>query len=237
MKTRHFALSAVAPALLLCSCYTVLRAPYSTTDQYYDDSRYSRTDQRDNMEPWLGRSDDRDGYRDPYGRYGPGAYGQPGYPIFGHGYDSRYGAFGSYGGYSPYSAGYGPYGYGYDPYYVGDGGVYIPPGYELVTTRELDRLRASDVDRSTTQNTDPGFDPVEFQQLQIQKAENAWSDRVNFLKSSKKPKPTRRYDPPPGAASKPSSSSSRSSSSSSSSTTSQERPSGKAKAKSRHQNR
>ena len=113
MKVSHLALAAVAPAMMLCSCYTVLKAPYSTSSSY-DESRYAR-DSRDDLAPSVGRFDDRGvGYRDPYGLYGPGAYGQPGYPIFG--YDSRYGGYGGYGyGGSPYSAGYGPYGYGYDP--------------------------------------------------------------------------------------------------------------------------
>lgn len=218
MKVSHLALAAVAPAMMLCSCYTVLKAPYSTSSSY-DESRYAR-DSRDDLAPSVGRFDDRGvGYRDPYGLYGPGAYGQPGYPIFG--YDSRYGGYGGYG--SPYSAGYGPYGYGYDPYYQ-DAGTYIPPGYELVTTQELDRLRASEI---ATTNSTPALDPVIIHQQQIRDAENAWSSRVNTLERRKKPEPTRRVK-----------ASTSSSSSAKSTTSSQEKkPSGKAKAKSRQQRR
>ena len=41
MKVSHLALAAVAPAMMLCSCYTVLKAPYSTSSSY-DESRYAR---------------------------------------------------------------------------------------------------------------------------------------------------------------------------------------------------
>ena len=222
MKVSHLAVAAVAPAMMLCSCYTVLKAPYSTSSSSsYDESRYAR-DSRDDLAPSVGRFDDRGvGYRDPYGLYGPGAYGQSGYPIFG--YDSRYGGYGGYGyGGSPYSAGYGPYGYGYDPYYQ-DAGTYVPPGYELVTTQELDRLRASD---SANTNPPPALDPVIIHQQQVRDAENAWSSRVNSLERRKKPPTTTRR------------ASSTSSSSAKTTTSSDDKkPSGKAKAKSRQQRR
>jgi hypothetical protein len=226
MKVGDLTLAAIVPALLLCSCYTVLNAPYSTTSGY-DESRYAK----DEVYPQVGRFDDReDGYRDPYGSYGPGAYGQPAYPVFG--YDSRYGGFGGYGGgygYNPYSSGYGPHGYGYDPYYSNSsvGGGYIPPGYELVTIQELDRLRASN--SASTQIPTPGLDPAELHLLQLEKAQNAWSSRVNSIERQKKPQPTRRA---PAAVS-----SSSAKSTSTSSSAEDKKPSAKAKAKSRQKRR
>ena len=136
-------------ALLTSGCYTVLKSPYAASEVREREpaygSRYDEGPNGDLHSPRIGRFDDRD---NPYGGYPGSGYGSPGgTPLFG--YDSRYGPYGLYSfgsGYgSPnYSSGLGPYGYGYDPYYQGDGGVYIPPGYELVTTQELDQLRAGD---------------------------------------------------------------------------------------------
>ncbi len=163
--------------MVLSGCYTVLKAPYSS-DFDEGSSRYVREDQRqdDYLSPRVGRFDDRDsGFVDPYGGYGAGAYGQGGgFPIFG--YDSRYGGFGGYGsGYSPYSSRSGPY--GYDPYYQGDGGVYIPPGYELVTSDELNRLRAADnALPSFTPTVNTGVDPVPASSIVDQKRD-VWKRR------------------------------------------------------------
>ena len=96
-------------------------------------------------------------------------------------------------------------------------------GYELVTTQELDRLRASD---SANTNPPPALDPVIIHQQQVRDAENAWSSRVNSLERRKKPPTTTRR------------ASSTSSSSAKTTTSSDDKkPSGKGKAKSRQQRR
>ena len=49
----------------------------------------------------------------------------------------------------------GPYSYGYDPYYRNSSGYYVPPGYELVSTRQLDDLRAASRLNTTPMVADP----------------------------------------------------------------------------------
>ncbi len=130
-------------AMVLSSCYTVLKAPRTAADVQQE--QIWKADR--STDPRIGRFDDRDEQDDfyrypgnPYGGYGYGGspYGYGGFPILT--YDSRYGLYGAGGyGYPHYGAGYGPYGYGYDPYYQDDG-LYIPPGYELVSTRELEGM-------------------------------------------------------------------------------------------------
>ena len=117
----------------------------------------------------MGRFDERDDQDDffrypgsPYGGYGGSPYGYGGSPygyggtpIFG--YDSRNGLYGA-GGYGYGGSGYGPNGYGYDPYYQGGNGYYAPPGYELVSTRELEDMQEAIRTLSTQQSqteTDP----------------------------------------------------------------------------------
>ena len=230
MKMRQAMLTVVLPAIMLSGCYTVLQAPYSAD---YDDgrSKYAAEQREDDFQsPRIGRFDDRDsGFVDPYGSYGPGVYGQGrGFPVFG--YDSRYGGFGGYGsGYSPYSSRNGPYGYGYDPYYQADGGVYVPPGYELVTTEELNRLRTGDTTLpSFSPTVEQSADPVDLRQERIDQAQETWTRRV-APRDRKSPKPTR-YAAPSGSASGSSSSSSAKAKSSS-------KPSGESKAKSRQKRR
>jgi hypothetical protein len=130
-------------AMVLSSCYTVLKAPRTAADVQQE--QIWKADR--STDPRIGRFDDRDEQDDfyrypgnPYGGYGYGGspYGYGGFPILT--YDSRYGLYGAGGYGNPhYGAGYGPYGYGYDPYYQDDG-LYIPPGYELVSTRELEGM-------------------------------------------------------------------------------------------------
>ena len=227
MRTRHAVLAVMAPAIMVSGCYTVLKAPYSAD---YDEgrSKYAAEQRQDDYpSPRVGRFDDRgSGFVDPYGSYGAGAYGQGGgFPIFG--YDSRYGGFGGYGsGYSPYSSRSGPYGYGYDPYYQGDGGVYIPPGYELVTTEELNRLRTDDTSLpSFTPTVGQSADPVDLRQQRIDQAQDTWTRRVT-PRERKSPQPTK-YAAPSSSAS----------SSSSAKETSSTKSSGKSKAKKRQKRR
>lgn len=170
-------------AVLSSGCYTVLVAPFSSSglreESRSDTIAGQRDDRRD--ESRLGRFEGEEEYA---GRgYG---YGY-GYPIFGAGYSSPYGAYGSapygygpdYGyGYSPYGGGYGPYGYGYDPYYRSSTGVYIPPGYELVTTRELDELRAANRGLATTPSPS-GVDKEAAKKAEAKKQQEVWQRRVD----------------------------------------------------------
>ncbi len=176
-----------AVSLSLSGCYTVLSSPYAADDAR-EDARYARWEEeiiKDGYAPTIGRFDDRDRWDSPYD------YGRQGFPVFG--YNSQYGAYGmgafsspygAYGGYgAPYSYGndpyynngYGPYGYGYDPYYVNPDGVYVPPGYELVTTSELLQLR-EDV-RALTNTTQDHLPTIDEEALRMQRIE---TDRQNW---------------------------------------------------------
>lgn len=195
-------------ALSLSGCYTVLKSPYAADDAR-DDARYARWDEKnfndDPYAPTIGRFDDGDRWGSPYD------YGRQGFPVFG--YHSQYGAYGmgafgnpygGYGGYgSPYgyghdpyyNYGYGPYGYGYDPYYVNPDGVYVPPGYELVTTSELERLRE---DIQSLRNTPqdhllPTIDEEELRMQQIQTDRQTWQRR-NTPRATTRSAPTTRRE-------------------------------------------
>jgi hypothetical protein len=171
-------------------CYTVLRAPggFSRSEAPAYSTAWEAPEESG---PRLGRfSNERDldtpaydsygsgfpifGYDSRHGMYGfgsPFAYG-PGYgPGYGYGYGSRYG-YDPYG----YSPRYGPYGYGYDPYYSGN--TYVPPGYELVTSTELDRLRAGLSSGGGPTSDSPPVDSSALQPQQRQAQERAWTQRV-----------------------------------------------------------
>lgn len=184
MKTRSLSwLVMGCVAVLSSGCYTVLVAPFSSSGLREESRSDTVASTREGAR--LGRFEGED---DRSGRgYGSGyGYGY-GYPVFGAGYDSQYGAYGpapyGYGpyygyGYSSYSGGYGPYGYGYDPYYRGSTGVYIPPGYELVTTRELDELRAASSGLATTPSQS-GADKEAARKAEAKKQQEVWQRRVD----------------------------------------------------------
>ncbi len=186
MKNRSLSWLVMAwVAALSSGCYTVLVAPFSSSG-LGDESRIAavagKQDDRQG-EAHLGRFEgEEDSSRS---RYGAG-YGY-GYPVFGGGYDSQYGAYGAapygygpyYGyGYNPYGGGYGPYGYGYDPYYRSSTGVYIPPGYELVTTGELDALRDANRGLATTP-VQSGAQKEELRKAEVKKQQDVWQRRVD----------------------------------------------------------
>ena len=121
----------------------MLSNPYSVQTMKEAESSYYNSSASKNYE--NNSNDDLDDfYRYPgstggYGVYN-GGHGYGGYPS--NGYGSSYGA-GYYGVYNGYGyGGYTPYSYGYDPYYSNNNN-YIPPGYELISNRELDEIRAS----------------------------------------------------------------------------------------------
>ena len=223
--------------LLLSGCYTVLYGPRMTVvPEKSDLAVVEKTEQYE--PPTLDRYDEyeeedwEDFYRYPGLRSGyGGGYGYGGYPYYGDGYGySGYGSYPYYG----YS-GYGPSSYGYDPYYRDRGGYYVPVGYELVTERELDDLRAS------SQAQDGLVDQIDSAELERQrleqqrKEEEVWTRRVE-PRVRPAPVATPRstsssgssYSPPP-APSKPAASSSSSSGSSSSSSSSEKKSSPKPK--------
>lgn len=185
--TRSWTVLALALAAVYATgCYTVLRAPggFSSREAPAKPTAWAPED-RDLR---IGKfSDDRDREYPAYDAYGSG------YPIFG--YDSRYGMYGfgspfAYGpgygygggygygspyGYSPY---YGPYGYGYDPYYSGQ--VYVPPGYELVTSRELADLRSGGGSGAVADpaSETPRVDSSALLKQQRRAQERAWGQRT-----------------------------------------------------------
>ena len=157
MKTKALILCS---ALMASGCYTVLSSPYEVAD-LHDESPV-----RDVEAPTVGQFDDRDymddlyrypGVRGGYGGYGGyyGGYGRYGGYYDGYGrYLPYYYGYG-YGGYPSYYGGYGPYSYGYDPYYRSSRGYYVSPGYQLISTRQLDDLRAASRLNTTPMTTDP----------------------------------------------------------------------------------
>ncbi len=176
MKTKALILCSALPltALMTSGCYTVLSSPYETASLHDED--LARVKSRDVEAPTIGQFDDRDymddlyrypGVRGGYGGYG-GYYGGYGgyYPTSGY-YPSYY------GGYPSYYGGYGPYSYGYDPYYRSSSGYYVPPGYEMVSTRQLDDLRAASRRSATPAIADPAA-AAEIQRRE----ENVWQRRV-----------------------------------------------------------
>ena len=180
MKTKALILYSALPliALMASGCYTVLSSPYETASLHDED--LVRVKSRDVEEPMVGQFDDRDymddlyrypGVRGGYGRYG-GYYG--GYGGYYGGYYPTSGYYPSYyGGYPSYYGGYGPYSYGYDPYYRNSSGYYVPPGYELVSTRQLDDLRAA----SRLNTTPMVADPARATEVQ-RREEEVWQRRV-----------------------------------------------------------
>ena len=176
MKMKAFILYSALPliALMASGCYTVLSSPYEVA------SLHDEVPARDVATPTIGKFDDRD-YMDDLYRY-PGVRG--GYGGYG-GYYGGYGGYGGYyyptsgyypsyyGGYPSYYGGYGPYSYGYDPYYRSSGGYYVPPGYELVSTRQLDDLRAA----SRLNATSTVANPAAAAEVQ-RREESVWQRRV-----------------------------------------------------------
>jgi hypothetical protein len=173
-------LATIVPALVGSGCYTAVKGPATAAD-FYNEPQHtlysSETGDTDELlVPRRGSSNPYDdpyrGFSSPYG----GGYGGYGGPAFG--YDSRGGAFGNYGygnyGYGGYYRGAGPVGYGYDPYYSGAYGSYVPPGYELVTTNELDYLRSNAILNTTPTYNPP--DPV-LQQQRVEAEQEVWQQR------------------------------------------------------------
>ena len=177
IKTLIFYSALPLIALLANGCYTVLSNPYQAADLH--DSEVAYADE--SKTPTVGQFDERDemddlyrypGVRGSYGGYGSGYGG--GYPVGGYGYSS--GGYGGYGGngYDPYyRGGYGPNSYGYDPYYRDSAGFYVPPGFELVTTRELDQLRLGGLSAGT-----PTVDSAAAAAQAKKREENIWMKRV-----------------------------------------------------------
>lgn len=208
MKTRHLAVRAmlVAAAMVVSGCYTVVVSPLASSglrgeDQY---AQQGDIDSQERLSPRVGRFPDRSGFDDSWG-YDPYRYGA-GIPVYSYG--SRYGVM-NYGspyapgfGYGSYSSGYGPYGYGYDPYYRGSNGAYIPPGYQLVTTGELQRLQ-QDSQLLEATGKPAGPDPAELEaqrQREREQAEETWERRTEY-RERKSPQPTVRPAPAPATSS------------------------------------
>ena len=178
-------------ALMASGCYTVLSSPYETA------SLHDEYPSRDVEAPTVGKFDDRDymddlyrypGVRGGYGRYG-GYYGGYGYGGYGYGTYGRYAyPYYSYSNYNPYYyyGGYGPYSYGYDPYYRSSRGYYVPPGYQLINTRQLDDLRAASRLNTTPMVTDPAR-ATEVQRRE----EEVWQRRVEPRVRNASPPPPR----------------------------------------------
>mgnify|MGYP003961843961 CR=1 FL=1 len=208
-------------ALMANGCYTVLSNPYQVADLHDSQVAYAE----ESKTPTVGQFDERDemddryrypGVRGSYGGYGGGGYGRGGYgggygggysgygyPVGGYGYSSGGYGGGYGGGYDPYyRGGYGPNSYGYDPYYRDSAGFYVPPGFELVSTRELDQLRIGGLSAGT-----PTVDPAAAAALK-KREENIWMKRVE-PQVRRAPTPTPRATtasttrPPPTTSRKP----------------------------------
>lgn len=174
----------------LSGCYTVLNDPFAVQtlhEKAEQDGEYQQRAPREEA------ATDDDFYRYPgvpgsYGAYGAG-YPIRGYTSGGYGrydaYPMPYGAHSSYG-YGNY--GYGPYSYGYDPYYTDSRGFYVPPGYELVSTRELDNLRTSSVG-SRVEQSSPA-DQAAAAREEMKKQEDVWIRRAS--PQMRRPDPTPR---------------------------------------------
>ncbi len=154
IKTLIFYSALPLIALLANGCYTVLSNPYQAADLH--DSEVAYADE--SKTPTVGQFDERDEMDDLY-RY-PGVRGS-------------YGGYGG-NGYDPYyRGGYGPNSYGYDPYYRDSAGFYVPPGFELVSTRELDQLRLGGLSAGN-----PTVDSAAAAALAKKREENIWMKRV-----------------------------------------------------------
>ena len=204
-------------ALMANGCYTVLSNPYQVADLHDSQVAYAE----ESKTPTVGQFDERDemddlyrypGVRGSYGGYGSGyggGYGSGYGGGYGSGYGGRYGSgygyssggYGGYGGngYDPYySGGYGPNSYGYDPYYRDSAGSYVPPGFELVSTRELDQLRLGGLSAGT-----PAVDSAAVAAQAKKREENIWMKRVE-PRVRQTPTPTARSAPSSTLRSKPS---------------------------------
>jgi hypothetical protein len=205
IKTLIFYSALPLIALLANGCYTVLSNPYQAADLH--DSEVAYADE--SKTPTVGQFDERDemddlyrypGVRGSYGGYGSGYGGGYG-SRYGSRYGSGYGYRGGYGGngYDPYySGGYGPNSYGYDPYYRDSAGSYVPPGFELVSTRELDQLRLGGLSAGT-----PAVDSAAVAAQAKKREENIWMKRVE-PRVRQTPTPTARSAPSSTLRSKPS---------------------------------
>ncbi len=203
----------------LSSCYTVLQGPKTAADLQKSQELSQGQEKWDGAPTTLGRFQERpDPWNDfyypnaPSGTYGYDGYG--GFPIFG--FDSRYGLYGAgmgnpygYGnGHYPYGYGYAsspyygygadPYGYGADPYYRDQSGYYVPPGYELVSTATLDRLRSAEQSLSTQ----PTVDPDALRREERRRAEHLWDQR----EQPRRTRPTTTPRAAPASSAKPKSS-------------------------------
>ncbi len=187
MKTKALILCSALPltALMASGCYTALSSPYEVADLH------DEAPARDVEAPTIGQFDDRD-YMDDLYHY-PGVRG--GYSGYGYGGYGRYGGYyyptaryvpyyyGYYDSHPYYYGGYGPYSYGYDPYYRSSRGYYVSPGYQLVSTRQLENLRAA----SRLNKTPMTVDPATAAEVQ-RREEEVWQRRVE---------PRVRNSPPP----------------------------------------
>ncbi len=191
--------------LCLSGCYTTLHGPRTAAnvtaqeEQAYadwDENNVRLSRFKENIDPW------NDFYYPEQRGYGYGAYsglgGYGGFPIFG--YDSRNGLHGYGGaplGYSPYGhnySGYDPYygyggggpsGYGYDPYYYDSQGSYIPAGYELVTTSELQQLRSAQNTLSTpTADQASDLESLTLRRERQRKRDYVWDQRSTPMRSA-----------------------------------------------------
>ena len=207
MKTKALILYSALPltALMASGCYTVLSSPYETASLHDED--LARAEIRDVEAPTVGQFDDRD-YMDDFYRY-PGVRG--GYGGYG-GYYGGYGRYGGYydgydrylpyyyghgyGGYPYYYGGYGPYSYGYDPYYRSSRGYYVSPGYQLISTSQLDDLRRA----ASRLNTTPMVtDPAAAARTQ-RREEEVWQRRVEpRVRNAPTPTPRSSVSSPPSA--------------------------------------
>ena len=188
-KSGTIALTLGLSALVTSGCYTAVNSPYASAREREPEYTSSRYEERPDGE--TSRSAVR---RD--GQYGSSGYGSSGYgnrgsggtSIFGYGSNNGLYGFGS--GYNdyPYSSAYGPNGYGADPYYQGDTG-YIPPGYQLVTTQELEQLR---LNNGVLTDTDPIVAPTAAEVNALEKKQREqdryiWSERGNGTRSRSVP--------------------------------------------------
>ena len=225
MKAKNLSLYSTLglACFFLSSCYTVLQGPKTAADLQKTQELAPELEKWDDA-PKLGRFQERpDPWNDfyypnaPDGTYGFDGYG--GFPIFG--FDSRYGLYGAGMGY-PYGYGYGygygypygygyapspyygygadPYGYGADPYYRDRSGYYVPPGYELVSTATLDRLRSAEQSLSTQ----PTVDPDALRREERRRAERLWDQREQPRRT--RPSTTSRLAPASSGTAKPKSS-------------------------------
>ena len=228
-----------ACSLVLSGCYTVINGPYRVTqseDPWVQEEAY-------NSQPaTIGQFDDGDqwddfgrrgyggcgggygGYGGGYGGYG-GGYGYGGGGYGGYGYDSAYGGYGY--GYNPY--------YGYDPYYQTDDGTYVPPGYELIATSDLNDMQET---IQVLSNQESGQAQEQHDQLMMRKKtarQNEWNSRTDPYERKSVPSSVRTPSSSSSSSrttvAKPASSSSSKASSSSSSS------SGKSAAKRRKKSR